>query len=200
MSDECYTHWDTWDDLERFMPRHKTLYDPFNGSSFVSWAEGKGLTAIGGNDFWGDHGENNHCVVVSNPPFTCRHEVIHTLLERGQPFILLVPYSTLRMNVLNAISNMSFVFWGQDQTYSYPNLQTRKTRLMCLMSGIDAPPYTWIAAPVKPLKATLCECGTLVEPRHMRFQERQKWLSDHSDHSNHSNHSSPTDQPEPVSI
>ena len=179
VSDECFTQWPTWDDLERFMPRDKLLYDPFNGDNFVEWAASKGLSAVSGTDFWKQSAVPPDCVVVTNPPFTCRSEVIHTLLQWGLPFIMLVPYTTLRMNIMNALANPKFVFWGGDQTFTYPGGITRKSRLMCLMHGVDAPPVTWIAVPVKRFKAVMCECGTLIQAHHLRFHKKQKWHLDH---------------------
>lgn len=176
-TDECYTTDEIWDDLQPYMPQDKVLYDPFNGDRFVRWARSKNLRAIAGHDFWGTKVPDD-CCVVSNPPFSARAETIHTLLRLGVPFILLVPYSTLRMNIMNAMPHFKLIMWGGDIFFQYPDGGHRRCRQLALCNKIDIPRINWIPHPLKIFSSYLCACGSLVQKHHRGDHERQTWHLD----------------------
>lgn len=173
-NDECFTLDSTWDDLLRFLPRDRVLYDPFNGERFVKWATKNKLSAVSGNDFWRTPLPVNG-VVVSNPPFTCRAEVLETLVEADYAFVLLLPFTTLRMNIMNALTGAKMVFWGKDQKWMFDDGQLKRARMFALINHLPAPAITWIRAPLKQTTSCMCECGTKVQTHHRKFHEQQQY-------------------------
>ncbi len=172
--DECYTMDASWDMLYPFLPKDKLLYDPFRGDSFARWAQAKGLRAQAGNDFWGTPIPAD-CVVVTNPPFTIRAEVIRTLIDRGVPFVMLLNYGTLRMNVMNSVPDACFVFWGRHHLFSMPNGTTQRSFSFALLSRVQAPRFTWVKAPEKAFPSEMCPCGSLVQRNHRKAHEKQPY-------------------------
>jgi hypothetical protein len=83
-----------WEAIEDYIPKDKTLWEPFYGDG----KSGEYLQELGfsviheDTDFF----EHNHGdIVVSNPPFSKKKEVIQRLLILDKPFILLMPAATL---------------------------------------------------------------------------------------------------------
>lgn len=176
--DECYTMDSSWDLVLPFLPKDKLLYDPFKGESFVRWAKEHGLEACTGDDFWGEPIPPG-CVVVTNPPFTIRAEVIQTLFEKQVPFLMLCNYGTLRMNVMNRLTDARFVFWGHHHLFQLPNGKTQRSFCFLLAHGITTvPKFTWVKCPVKTFPSALCGCGCLVQKHHQKNHCKQKYHKD----------------------
>lgn len=92
--DDYMTPKEAWENIQHIIPRDKILWEAFYGDG----NSGKYLSDLGFNvihkdiDFF----ENNEGdIVVSNPPFTKKKEVIQRLVELDKPFILIMPCSTL---------------------------------------------------------------------------------------------------------
>lgn len=83
-----------WDDIKEFIPKDRVIWEPFYGDG----KSGEYLKDLGFNviheqeDFF----ENNKGdVVVSNPPFSNKKQVIQRLIKLDKPFILIMPVSVL---------------------------------------------------------------------------------------------------------
>jgi hypothetical protein len=83
-----------WEQIKNYIPANKVIWEPFYGDG----NSGKFLRELGFNviheniDFFeNDRGE----IIVSNPPYSKKKEVIERLLKLDKPFILLMPCSTL---------------------------------------------------------------------------------------------------------
>ncbi len=83
-----------WDDMIKYIPKDKIIWEPFYGDG----ESGKYLSSLGfsvihkNEDFFKN---NKGDVVVSNPPFHNKKQIIQRLIEIDKPFILLLPVSTL---------------------------------------------------------------------------------------------------------
>ena len=83
-----------WDDVMRFIPKDKEIWEPFYGDG----ESGKYLTSLGFNVIHEDEDffdNNKGDIVVSNPPFETKKIIIERLIELDKPFILLLPVSTI---------------------------------------------------------------------------------------------------------
>lgn len=104
--DEYYTPKEEWLNIQKFIPKGKVIWEPFNNTedanSFDSakYLRQMGFKVIsrpynpktGKNDFFkSDHGD----IVVSNPPFTLKREVLLRMKELDKPFILILPLPTM---------------------------------------------------------------------------------------------------------
>ena len=92
--DDYMTPKSAWEAIKDYIPSNKTIWEPFYGNG----DSGRFLTELGFNvihqqeDFF----QHNHGdIVVSNPPFSIKKEVIKRLVELDKPFILLMPVSTI---------------------------------------------------------------------------------------------------------
>tara|TARA_Y100000401_G_C8313425_1_gene221104 strand:- start:911 stop:1408 length:498 start_codon:yes stop_codon:yes gene_type:complete len=92
--DDYMTPQSAWINIKNFIPTDKVIWEAFYGDG----ASGDYLKELGFDvihqeeDFF----ENNRGdIVVSNPPFSKKKEVLTRLKELDKPFILILPASTL---------------------------------------------------------------------------------------------------------
>ena len=105
-ADEYYTDKNAWLNIQQYIPTDKVIWEPFNSTiSSFSMDSVNNLRDMGfetivkpfnpetrENDFFtSNHGD----VVVSNPPFSMKKEVLTRLKALDKPFILLLPYTVL---------------------------------------------------------------------------------------------------------
>ena len=93
--DDYMTPKSAWEAIAHLLPRDKTIWEPFYGNG----DSGRFLTELGftvihnpDQDFF-THNQGE--LIVSNPPFTLKKEVITRLKELGKPFVLIMPVSTM---------------------------------------------------------------------------------------------------------
>lgn len=106
VNDEYYTPDHVWDDIVKFIPTGKVIWEPFNNAlNKNSMRSALHMRELGfevvakkynpnteKNDFFScNYGD----VVVSNPPFSLKREVLTRLKELGKPFILILPHATM---------------------------------------------------------------------------------------------------------
>lgn len=83
-----------WENIQDFIPKDKVIWEPFYGDG----QSGEDLRKLGfevihlQEDFFNN---NKGDIVVSNPPFSNKKQVIERLVELDKPFILLMPVSVL---------------------------------------------------------------------------------------------------------
>lgn len=92
--DDYMTPASAWESIAHLLPMDKVIWEPFYGDG----KSGEHLRALGctvihqPEDFFEvNHGD----VVVSNPPFSKKREVLERLVQLDKPFILLMPVSTI---------------------------------------------------------------------------------------------------------
>ena len=93
-----------WDWIIDYIPKDKVIWEPFYGDGKSGeYLKSKGLNVIHENiDFF----ENNKGeIVVSNPPFEKKKEIINRLVELDKPFILIMPVSTLCYNYAKVLKD-----------------------------------------------------------------------------------------------
>tara|TARA_Y100000361_G_C11142580_1_gene335996 strand:- start:628 stop:1113 length:486 start_codon:yes stop_codon:yes gene_type:complete len=93
-----------WENIKEYIPNDKVIWEAFYGDG----KSGEYLTNLGfdvihdKDDFFeSDKGE----IVVSNPPFTKKKEVLERLKLLDKPFILLMPQNTLNNNYIRELYN-----------------------------------------------------------------------------------------------
>lgn len=93
-NDNYYTTEDTWKAVSPYIPKDKNIWEAFYGDG----KSGEILKKLGFSvihediDFFTN---NLGDVVVSNPPFSKKKEIVYRLMELDKPFMLLMPYDTL---------------------------------------------------------------------------------------------------------
>ena len=83
-----------FEEIKEYIPRGKTIWMPFYGDGKAGqYMKELGFDVIHQpEDFWSnDHGD----IVVDNPPFEKKKEIITELIRRGKPFMLIVPCNTI---------------------------------------------------------------------------------------------------------
>lgn len=91
-----------WEDIKKYIPKDKVIWECFYGDG----ASGKMLKDMGFNvihepiDFFKtDMGE----ILVSNPPFSKKKEVLTRLKELGKPFIMIMPSSAINTQYIRKL-------------------------------------------------------------------------------------------------
>lgn len=92
--DDYMTPKSAWDNIKNYIPKDKVIWECFYGDG----DSGKYLKELGYNvihepvDFFKtDMGE----ILVSNPPFSKKKQVLTRLKELGKPFIMIMPSSSI---------------------------------------------------------------------------------------------------------
>ena len=88
--DDYMTPKSAWEAIEKFIPKDKVIWEPFagNGNSKKFLTE-LGFDVISNEE---DFFENNHGeIIITNPPFSKKQEVVKKLKELGKPFIIICP-------------------------------------------------------------------------------------------------------------
>ena len=97
-SDDYATPAHAWKDIEHFIPKDKVIYMPFyyDGSA-KERMEALNVKWVIHSDV--DYFKNNfeYDLVIDNPPFSKKREILQKLKEDDKPFILLLPTATICM-------------------------------------------------------------------------------------------------------
>ena len=94
-SDNYFTPFYAWKNIEKYIPKNKKIWEPFYNDSSRSpyYLQKLGCDVVYNKE---DFFENNRGdIVVSNPPFSIKKEVLERLIELNKPFILIMPSSVL---------------------------------------------------------------------------------------------------------
>lgn len=102
-SDECYTPHYAVEPLLEFIPKGKTIWCPFDleWSAFVqTFKAGGGYNLVRshiseGQDFF-NYEPEHWDVMISNPPFSKKDEVLQRAFDLGKPFALLLPANSIQ--------------------------------------------------------------------------------------------------------
>lgn len=84
-----------WDALLPHIPKDKVIWEPFYNEGFSGeYLNSKGLNVIHneGEDFF-QHNKGD--IIISNPPFTIKKDVLKRLKELDKPFMMLLPLDTI---------------------------------------------------------------------------------------------------------
>lgn len=102
--DDYITPPQIWDDIAPHIPKNLIISMPFYADgSCGDYMKSLGFNIIHNNEdfFQYDRGE----VVIDNPPYNIKKEIINTLIKRDKAFMLLVPVSTLCYQYTRAIKD-----------------------------------------------------------------------------------------------
>lgn len=93
-NDEYYTPKEEWVKIQKYLPKDKVIWEAFRGDGkSAEYLRDLGCRVVCEDEdfFQADHGD----VVVSNPPFSKKKQVLERLFALKKPFILLMPYEVL---------------------------------------------------------------------------------------------------------
>lgn len=95
IDDEYYTPDYAWQMIEDYLPKNKVIWEAFNGDgTSTNHLREMGCNVVSDPDanfFENNLGE----IVVSNPPFSIKKEVLERLYILNKPFILIMPSHSL---------------------------------------------------------------------------------------------------------
>lgn len=100
--DEVYTPLYAVEPLLEFIPKSKTIWCPFDleWSAFVQTFKASGYNLVRshiseGQDFF-NYEPEQWDIMISNPPFSKKDEVLQRAYELGKPFALLLPANSIQ--------------------------------------------------------------------------------------------------------
>jgi len=88
-----------WENIQQYIPKDKVIWEPFYGDG----KSGQYLQEMGFNvihkdiDFFSN---NEGEIIVSNPPFTMKKQILTRLKNLDKPFILIMPQNTINNNYI----------------------------------------------------------------------------------------------------
>lgn len=93
-NDNFFTPKEEWQRLSPYLPRDKVLWEAFYGDGKSGqYLQELGFQVVHENEDFFQHNKGD--VVVSNPPFSKKKEVLQRLYDLKKPFCLLMPYEVL---------------------------------------------------------------------------------------------------------
>lgn len=100
--DDYMTPKSAWMNIMHLLPRDKVLWEPFygNGDSGRIFRE-LGFNVIHENENFFENNKGD--IVVSNPPYSIKKEIITRLVEIDKPFVLLMPSATMLCNYMREL-------------------------------------------------------------------------------------------------
>ena len=101
--DEVYTPFYAVEPLLKYIPKDKTIWMPFDEewSAYYQLFTENGYKCIRSSivedqDFFTYEPTENYDIIISNPPFSKKDEVLKRLEELGKPFAVLLPTNSLQ--------------------------------------------------------------------------------------------------------
>ena len=97
--DDFFTKEKEWEQIAPYIPKNKIVsmpfYSPYSKCNVLLGKHIDNKIIYRNEDFFkNDIGD----IVVDNPPFSKKKEIINKLVERNKPFMLIVPISTISYN------------------------------------------------------------------------------------------------------
>ena len=101
--DEVYTPFYAVYPILKYIPKNKTIWLPFDQewSAFYQVFKEAGYNVIRssiqeGQDFFEYEPQQNYDVIISNPPFSKKDDVLKRLYQLNKPFAILLPIGSLQ--------------------------------------------------------------------------------------------------------
>jgi len=100
--DDYETPLSVWKMLQPYLPADKVLWEPF----YCTGASGAHLRSLGFDVIHEDEDfftTNRGDIVVSNPPFSKKKQILQRLRELDKPFVLILPASVLGTKMISSL-------------------------------------------------------------------------------------------------
>ena len=97
--DDYYTPFSAWDNIKEYIPQDKIIWEAFYGDGESgTHLEKLGFETIHTNEDFFD--VNYGDIIISNPPFTKKKEVLKRLIDLDKPFIMILPQAVMNNNYI----------------------------------------------------------------------------------------------------
>lgn len=104
------------------MRNYRNIYCPFDlpSSQYVRVLYAHGFTVTYGQDFFNTSVPPGTDCIVSNPPFSCKDEILERLYSLGLPFAMLLPQNGLQsINRVNLYMRYGLEYLGFDRRINF---------------------------------------------------------------------------------
>ena len=108
-NDDYATPLEAWETILQYIPKKQKLWLPFyldGGAEHI--VEGLGYD-VEHHDLDFFEYDIPNALVIDNPPYANKKQVIERLKERGEPFALLLPLHTLERNYLHGDNDLQII-------------------------------------------------------------------------------------------
>ena len=102
--DDFNTPIKVWKDIEEYIPKDKVIWCPFYNDGKHTLIDLKYNVIHENKDFF-TYQPDNYDIIVDNPPFSIKKQILERLLILDKPFILIMPVSTLCYQYFKSYKN-----------------------------------------------------------------------------------------------
>ena len=102
--DDFNTPIKVWKDIEEYIPKDKVIWCPFYNDGKHTLIDLKYNVIHENKDFF-TYQPDNYDIIVDNPPFSIKKQILQRLLLLDKPFILIMPVSTLCYQYFKSYKN-----------------------------------------------------------------------------------------------
>ena len=93
--DEFYTPKSAWEEIKSIIPKHTLIWEAFYGDGkSSSYLKNMGFNVISKNEDFFRHDRGD--IIVSNPPFSIKRQVLERCKMLDKPFIMIMPSGMLQ--------------------------------------------------------------------------------------------------------
>ena len=125
---EMYTPYYAVEPLVKYIPKEKVIWCPFDKewSAYYQTFRQKGYSVIrshidDGKDFF-EYEPENYDIIISNPPFSIKDDIIKRLYELEKPFAILLPMNSLQGTTRYKYFNKGIQLLSFDQRIGFHSM------------------------------------------------------------------------------
>lgn len=144
-NDNYYTPKEEWEAISALLPRDKVLWEAFYGDGKSGqYLRELGFEVIHQKEDFFEHNKGD--IVVSNPPFSIKKEILQRLYTLNKPFILLMPYEVLFTKYFEPFKKDIALIFPKHRVSFVKDNELKRFNFQCIWFAwkMDLPPLTFL--------------------------------------------------------
>jgi hypothetical protein len=144
-NDNFYTPKSEWEAIAHLLPKEKVLWEAFYGDGKSGeYLRELGFKVIHQQEDFFEHNKGD--IVVSNPPFSKKREIIERLKTLDKPFLLLMPYEVLFTKYFEPFKKDICLIFPKNRVNFIKEKELKKFNFQCIWFAwkMDLPKLTFL--------------------------------------------------------
>lgn len=130
-NDNFYTQKKDWENIKQFIPTDKKIWSPFYGDGKQKeYFKELGFNIIHEDeDFFSN---NKGDIIIDNPPFSIKKQILERCTELEKPFILIMPFEVINYQYFKKFQNdIQIIIPNKRMNFIKPNGEIKKFNYDC---------------------------------------------------------------------